>query len=90
MTQTSKTNVNGRLARRIGLVLALGAAALMVAPATGMAASFGAKLNSTIQPSNSLPAQKCVFGMPAEACTRVEMTTDPGWRQPFEPDIKPA
>ena len=50
MTQTSKTNDNTRLARRIGLVLALGAAALMVAPATGMAASFGAKLNSTIQP----------------------------------------
>jgi hypothetical protein len=74
MTNTSKININRRLARRIGLVLALGVAALMVAPAAGMAASsFGAKLNGTIQPSNSLPAQKCVFGMPAEPCTRVEM-----------------
>ncbi len=68
MTHTSKINVNRRIARRIGLVLALGVAALMVAPATGMAASsFGAKLNGTIQPSNSLPAQKCVFGMPSRA-----------------------
>jgi hypothetical protein len=74
MTHSNTISVNGKRTRRIALVLALAATALMVVPATGMAASkFGAKLNSTIQPSNSLPAQKCVFGQPAEPCTRVEM-----------------
>ena len=74
MTHSNTTSTNGGRMRRIGLVLALGAVALMVVPATGMAASkFGAELNNTIQPSNSLPAQKCVFGQPAEPCTRVSM-----------------
>jgi hypothetical protein len=74
MTLSNTTSTNGGRMRRIGLVLTLGAVALMVVPATGVAASkFGAKLNGTIQPSNSLPAQKCVFGQPAEPCTRVSM-----------------
>lgn len=74
MTHSNSISINGKRTRRIALVLALAATALMVVPAAGMAASkFGAKLNSTIQPSNSLPAQKCVFGQPAEPCTRVSM-----------------
>ena len=74
MTQTSKTNDNTRLARRIGLVLALGAAALMVAPATGMAAKFGSDLKnndgSVTQPANSVPAHYC-DPVPGDPCTRV-------------------
>lgn len=74
MIPTNTTSTDGGRMRRIGLVMALGAVALMAVPATGTAASkFGAKLNGTIQPSNSLPAQKCVFGQPAEPCTRVSM-----------------
>jgi hypothetical protein len=74
MTQSTTNSVNGKRTRRIALALALGVAALMVVPATGGAATkFGAKLNGTIQPSNSLPAQKCVFGLPAQPCTRVSM-----------------
>jgi hypothetical protein len=54
------------------VVMALGVAAFMAVPASGFAAtSFGAKLNKTIQPSNSLPAQPCT--MPAQSCTRIEM-----------------
>jgi hypothetical protein len=74
MTNSSTISVNGKRTRWIALVLALAAAAVMVVPASGMAATkFGAKLNGTIQPSNSLPAQKCVFGQPAAPCTRVSM-----------------
>lgn len=71
-TQT-KSKATGTTARRLALVLALGAAALLAVPATGMAATkFGAKLNGTVQPSNSLPAHSCELGMPAP-CTRVSM-----------------
>lgn len=73
MTKTTTiTPAPRRLGRRMILVLALGVAALMAVPASGFAASFGAKLNSTIQPSNSLPAHKCDNG-PAQQCTRVLM-----------------
>ena len=53
-----------KIARRTGLLAALASLALTVAPAAGMAKApvkFGAKLNSTVQPSNSLP------GLPATA-----------------------
>jgi hypothetical protein len=73
MTNTKTHKTNRRLARRTLVVMALGVAALMAVPASGFAAtSFGAKLNQTIQPSNSLPAQACVMGMPQQ-CTRIEM-----------------
>jgi hypothetical protein len=73
MTNAHTHNINRRLGRRMLVVMALGVAALMAVPASGFAAtSFGAKLNKTIQPSNSQPAQACVFGMPKE-CTRIEM-----------------
>jgi hypothetical protein len=73
MTNTNTHKTNRRLGRRTLVVMALGVAALMAVPASGFAAtSFGAKLNSTIQPSNSLPAHKCDSG-PAQQCTRVSM-----------------
>ena len=73
MTNTKTIKTNRGLGRRLILVLALGvAAAFMAAPASGFAATtFGAKLNKTIQPSNSQPAQPCT--MPAKSCTRIEM-----------------
>ena len=73
MTNTKTITTNRRLGRRLILVLAFGvAAAFMAAPASGFAATtFGAKLNKTIQPSNSQPAQPCT--MPAKSCTRIEM-----------------
>jgi hypothetical protein len=72
MTNTQTITTNRRLGRRMILVLALGVAALMALPTSGFAATtFGAKLNKTIQPSNSLPAQSCTV-MP-QSCTRIEM-----------------
>ena len=50
-----------RLVRRTGVLAAIAAVAMTVAPATGMAApvKFGSKLNPTVQPSNSLPGLRC-------------------------------
>lgn len=61
-----------RIARRLPLVVAIGAAALMIAPATGMAASakFGAAVNPQLQPSNSVPAHDC-DAAPGSKCTWV-------------------
>ena len=64
-----------KIARRSGLVAALAALALTVAPAAGMASApvkFGAKLNSRVQPSNSLPGLTCNGPETAlEPCTMV-------------------
>jgi hypothetical protein len=48
--------------RFTALAAALASVAMMVAPAAGMAApvKFGAKLNPTVQPSNSLPGLPCI------------------------------
>jgi hypothetical protein len=58
------------------LTAAIAAVAMMVAPAAGMAAApvkFGAKLDPTVQPSNSLPGLKCSFeAAPGTACTMVQ------------------
>lgn len=56
------------------LTAAIAAIALMVAPASGMAApvKFGAKLDPTVQPSNSLPGLPCVQSNPAAVCTMVQ------------------
>jgi hypothetical protein len=62
-----------KTARRTGLVAAVAGLALMVAPATGLAKApvkFGAKLNPTVQPSNSLPAHACSDEVQGP-CTRV-------------------
>lgn len=56
MNTTAPTT--SKFARRAGIAAALAAVAMMVAPASGLAASpvkFGSKLNPTVQPSNSLP-----------------------------------
>jgi hypothetical protein len=64
-----------KIARRTGLVAVLAALALAVAPAAGMASApvkFGAKLNSRVQPSNSLPGLTCNGPETAlEPCTMV-------------------
>jgi len=51
-----------KIARRLGLVVAVASVALAVAPAAGQAkpvVKFGAKLNPTVQPSNSMPGLAC-------------------------------
>jgi len=51
-----------KIARRAGIIAAFACLALAVVPATGMAKApvrFGAKLNPTVQPSNSLPGLTC-------------------------------
>jgi hypothetical protein len=73
MTRTSTTAQ--KLARRSGLVAAAASLALMVAPATGLAKApvkFGAKLDPTVQPSNSLPAHPCNQEAPGTPCTMVQ------------------
>jgi hypothetical protein len=64
-----------KLVRRAGLAAALAGLAVMVAPATGMAApvKFGSLLNPSIQPSNSLPGMNCEGVVtPGPACTMVQ------------------
>jgi hypothetical protein len=51
-----------KIARRTALVAALASLALALVPAAGVASApvkFGAKLNSRVQPSNSLPGLAC-------------------------------
>jgi len=70
MTHTART-----LIRRAGLLAALASLALMLAPAAGLAKApvkFGAKLDPTVQPSNSLPAHPCSQEAPGTPCTFVQ------------------
>ncbi len=64
-----------KIARRAGLLAAVASLALTVAPAAGVAKApvkFGAKLNSRVQPSNSLPGLSCNGPeAPLEPCTMV-------------------
>jgi len=64
-----------KIARRTGFLAAVASLALMVTPASGLASApvkFGAKLNSTVQPSNSLPGLTCNGPeTPLTACTMV-------------------
>jgi hypothetical protein len=58
----TRNRIAWKIARRAGIVAAFACLALAVVPATGMAKApvrFGAKLNSTVQPSNSLPGLTC-------------------------------
>lgn len=51
-----------KIARRAGIIAAFACLALAVVPAAGQAKApvrFGAKLDSTVQPSNSLPGLTC-------------------------------
>ncbi len=58
------------------LTAALATVAMMVAPAAGLASTpvkFGAKLNPTVQPSNSLPGLACnQMATPGAACTMIQ------------------
>lgn len=63
-----------RIARRAGLFIALaGLAAAMVAPAAGAApVKFGAKLDPSVQPSNSQPGLECEHQTPGATCTMIQ------------------
>jgi hypothetical protein len=64
-----------RLARFTGLAAAVASVAMMIAPAAGMAAApvkFGARLNPTVQPSNSLPGLMCEHQTPGATCTMIQ------------------
>jgi hypothetical protein len=64
-----------KIARRAGAIAAFTCLVLALAPAAGQAKApvrFGAKLNSTVQPSNSLPGLTCNGPeTPLEPCTMV-------------------
>src|SRR4051812_6349581 len=54
------------------MLAALAALAALLAPATGVAADkFGASLNPSVQPSNSLPTHPCTHQDPGLSCTEV-------------------
>lgn len=65
-----------QLPRFAALAAAVATVAMMIAPASGMAAApvkFGAKLNPTVQPSNSLPGITCIGGeLATSPCTMVQ------------------
>jgi hypothetical protein len=75
MTRTDTRTTARRFARFTGLAAAVASIAMMVAPASGMAAApvkFGAELNPTVQPSNSLPGLTCMgTEAPGPACSMV-------------------
>ena len=71
---TTHTHVTiSKLVRRTGILAAIAAMAMMIAPALGAAApvKFGSKLNPTVQPSNSLPGLK-FSQVAAGPCTMVQ------------------
>ena len=71
----NRISTTQKIARRTGLVAAVASLAMMVAPATGLGAApvkFGAKLDPTVQPSNSLPAHPCSQESPGVPCTMVQ------------------
>ncbi len=72
-TGTRSTATTSRTVR-LWLALALGAAAVMVVPASSFAAKFGSDLKnndgSVTQPANSSPAHYC-DPIPGDPCTRV-------------------
>lgn len=73
MTRTENTTAR-KLARFSGIAAAVASIAMMVAPASGIAAApvkFGAKLNPTVQPSNGLPGLQCIPMSPTP-CTMVQ------------------
>jgi hypothetical protein len=71
----TRTDTTRKLARFTGLAAAVASIAMMVAPASGIAAApvkFGAELNPTVQPSNSLPGLTCMgTEAPGPACSMV-------------------
>lgn len=72
MTRTSTAQ---KIARRGGMLAAVASAALMLAPAAGTAKApvkFGAALNPTVQPSNSMPAHPCTQESAGQYCTMIQ------------------
>jgi hypothetical protein len=69
----TRTDTTRKFAHFTGLAAALASVALMVAPAAGMAApvKFGAELDPTVQPSNSLPGLMCEQQTPGASCTMI-------------------
>jgi hypothetical protein len=70
-----ESKMTRKLTRFTGLAAALASVAMMVAPAAGSAApvKFGAKLDPTVQPSNSLPGLPCIPDvLRYHACTMVQ------------------
>jgi hypothetical protein len=69
-TRTSK------LVRRSGIAAIIATVAMMAAPAAGLASApvkFGARLNPTVQPSNSLPGLRCIADpLRHSPCTMVQ------------------
>lgn len=58
----TRTRTAQKIARRAGIIAAFACLVLAAVPAVGQAKApvrFGAKLNSTVQPSNSLPGLTC-------------------------------
>ncbi|HYG97433.1 MAG TPA: hypothetical protein VD741_10050 [Solirubrobacterales bacterium] len=72
-TQAKTRNAIADKIARTGILAAIAAVAMMIAPALGAAApvKFGSKLNPTVQPSNSLPGLKCSQEAPGP-CTMVQ------------------
>ena len=65
---------SSRASRGLIVAATIATGALVLVPGTGDAAQkvrFGAKLNPTVQPSNSLPARDCLHQDPGKPCTLV-------------------
>ena len=79
-----------RLTRIAGIAVALATVAMMIAPAAGMASApvrVGAKLDSTVQPSNSLPGLRCIADpLRHSPCTMVQ---NEAYGRPDGGDIAP-
>lgn len=77
MTRTrtdTPSTATGKLAWAL-VVASLASLTMMITPALGMAKApvrFGAKLDPTVQPSNSLPAHPCDDQAPGKSCTMIE------------------
>jgi hypothetical protein len=74
-THTDNAHTTGTKALWAAAVASLAALAMMIAPALGYAKApvhFGAKLDPTVQPSNSLPAHPCNQLNPGSSCTMIE------------------
>lgn len=72
-THTNSSNTIISKIRRTGILAAIVAVAMMIVPALGAAApaKFGAKLDPSVQPSNSLPGLDCGEGV-SRPCTMVQ------------------
>lgn len=70
----TRTRLSRKLTHLSGLAAAVACVATMVAPAAGMAApvKFGAKLDPTVQPSNSLPGLPCIPELRLWSCSMVQ------------------